>query len=1250
MLRLSFLCLFICALLSSARADALRVNPSAPGPAHDGRSWATAYLAVQDAVDAASTGDEVWVAAGVYRKALLMKEGVSLYGGFAGSETALEQRDADIHESILDGKGLRASIVTFPTGVTAATALDGFTIRDGAGTPAGNVAFGGGIHCVNASPVISHNRFSDNRPSSSVYEVPAGYGGGIYCAGSAGPLIQGNVFDANSADGSAVYAGPDAAPVITGNILTSNTGASVVHSVRAALTLSNNTFTDNSGTGVLTESATATITGNVVRGQAGAGAACLGGRAIITDNTFQGNGVQGGTPTGYGGAISCADGNGRPVEALIANNVLLANATPIGAVAVIGGTVSILNNTIVANRGDRCGGIYLEATGNGWMKATVANNLVAFNYGQGVRKTGSNSATVTLRANNLFGNAVRAGDPPDYGGLPSGATDISADPRLAGLPWGNLHLTPGSPCRDAGNTDDARPLGEDQDGRPRVQGAAADIGAYEFDGADRTGPPAVVRVSASGDDANDGTSWQKARKTVQGGIAAARWGGEVWVAGGAYAERVRVPAFVHLYGGFAGTETERAARNWAAQPTTLDGETGGTVVTFAPNAPYGGLDGFRVINGKGDDSGGLDAPGAYPWGWSDPPGAGLTVAHNVFTRNTGKLTGGAYIAGPAAIHDNVFFNNGATGVGALQAGRGARVMGNTVVANSGQSGCLSAGPASLMANNIVAFNFGGATVGQGGTMRNNCLYGYEDAGYVPGVPDGNLRADPHFAAWRQGDLRLQPDSPCVDTGDGLLAVGDRDAAGGPRVRGAGVDIGALESDGTVFHVTPRIIHLAPAGDDANDGLSWQHAKGTVGAALEAVAAGGDVWVAQGTYLPDTTFTATLPSLVRMYGGFRGGEVEAGQRDPEQYPTILEVGVSIAANAIHGALDGFTIRRGGVYVGGGSPNEIAHNQITGSTTGITLTDGSIARIHDNVIRGNTQAGIAGGEVNSLMGSPLISGNTIVENGGAGVDLRGGQPTLDRNIVRANAVGGVRFLAAAPDRITLSSNLIAGNGNDADGFGGVRLESFGSGTDDAIAILTNNTVVHNRAAAADRQGRAAGILIRTYDRASLIANNIVAFNQGSGIAVDPNARVLPDLHANDVFANAGENYQNVTDPTGTDGNISADPLFVDGLHGDYHILPGSLAVDAGDSSLILPNALDLDGAPRTRGARVDIGAYETLHVPTQDDAFRALRVAAGLGSLAQVDMALLDVEDSAGSAGVVDLLDALALLRRVMGVGG
>ena len=109
-------------------------------------TWANAcelYYALQ--VSAANSGGEVWARGGTYTpnpssasNSLVVGEGVLLYGGFTGEETALSQRKPSVNITTLSGDlnldgtwtGNSVHVVTL-TGVSSATLVDGFAIVQG---------------------------------------------------------------------------------------------------------------------------------------------------------------------------------------------------------------------------------------------------------------------------------------------------------------------------------------------------------------------------------------------------------------------------------------------------------------------------------------------------------------------------------------------------------------------------------------------------------------------------------------------------------------------------------------------------------------------------------------------------------------------------------------------------------------------------------------------------------------------------------------------------------------------------------------------------------------------------------------------------------------------------------------------------------------------------------------------------------------------------------------------------------------
>lgn len=104
---------------SYIRAPSRRFVKTTPEGTGDGSSWVNASDDLQAMINASISGDTVWVAAGIYKpladasgdatpsnvrnKIWYTKSGVKLYGGFAGTETSLAQRDFKTNRTIFSG-------------------------------------------------------------------------------------------------------------------------------------------------------------------------------------------------------------------------------------------------------------------------------------------------------------------------------------------------------------------------------------------------------------------------------------------------------------------------------------------------------------------------------------------------------------------------------------------------------------------------------------------------------------------------------------------------------------------------------------------------------------------------------------------------------------------------------------------------------------------------------------------------------------------------------------------------------------------------------------------------------------------------------------------------------------------------------------------------------------------------------------------------------------------------------------------
>ena len=173
--------MFFGAIGRASAAGIIYVNAAASG-ANDGTSWTNAYTELGQALTNAAIGDEIWVAAGTYQpqvatdiadprtKTFSLKNGVALYGGFAGTETLRTQRNPALHMTVLSGDiGVsgdasdNAYHVVYASGVDLTAVLDGFTVRLGNanGTSYPNF-YGGGMFSANSSPTLSNLSFSSN--------------------------------------------------------------------------------------------------------------------------------------------------------------------------------------------------------------------------------------------------------------------------------------------------------------------------------------------------------------------------------------------------------------------------------------------------------------------------------------------------------------------------------------------------------------------------------------------------------------------------------------------------------------------------------------------------------------------------------------------------------------------------------------------------------------------------------------------------------------------------------------------------------------------------------------------------------------------------------------------------------------------------------------------------------------------------------------------------------------------------------
>lgn len=212
------------------------VNINASG-ANNGTSWANAYTDFKTAVDAAVSGDEIWVAKGTYQTAsgnsFSMKNGVKIYGGFNGGELSLSDRNFLSNPTKLMGNNQR---VIYNSSLNNTATIDGFIITGGVTNA------GGAMYNDNSSPIFYNCTFTQNT---------ATYGGAIGNYQSS-PTFYNCVFSQNTANYGGGVDNEQSSPTFYNCIFKENTAIDAgdgIYNYSGTITLVNTTMVNNGAYG-----------------------------------------------------------------------------------------------------------------------------------------------------------------------------------------------------------------------------------------------------------------------------------------------------------------------------------------------------------------------------------------------------------------------------------------------------------------------------------------------------------------------------------------------------------------------------------------------------------------------------------------------------------------------------------------------------------------------------------------------------------------------------------------------------------------------------------------------------------------------------------------------------------------------------------------------------------------------------------------------------------------------------------------
>uniref|UniRef100_UPI00373FD641 choice-of-anchor Q domain-containing protein n=1 Tax=Pedobacter arcticus TaxID=752140 RepID=UPI00373FD641 len=399
-----------------------------------GASWTNAYGELADALVAAKQNTAIQyihVARGTYKpmytpqdgqnftpnpsnardKAFLLVNNVKVYGGFAGTETSLSQRDLTLtaNKSILSGDiGTVANTadntyhVIVSAGEIGTAELNGFTVTAANGNDLGSSIlinnkqaprnYGGGMLNTSSSPSINKVIFAANN---------SGGGGGMNNTGTSLPTISQTVFMENTAtNGGGMENSGQSSPTITNTLFSGNTanrGGGINNAISLLTTITNTVFSGNNAA------------------QDGGAIYNLMSPLIVTNSTLSGN-----KASGSGGGIY-NDDDFINYTFQIRNSIVLGNST--GIYQEIPNSNQEISNSLIQGE---------TSNANGNLDATGVTPTQIFNNAPNFTTAPFTAGDYTLVENSL---AINKGDQtlfdtgktPDLSGI---TTDLAGNPRI----------------------------------------------------------------------------------------------------------------------------------------------------------------------------------------------------------------------------------------------------------------------------------------------------------------------------------------------------------------------------------------------------------------------------------------------------------------------------------------------------------------------------------------------------------------------------------------------------------------------------------------------------------------------------------------------------------------------------------------------------------------------------------------------------------------------------------------------------
>ena len=873
---------------------------------NDGLSWETAYRSVQKAINVLAEQPgipgEVWVAAGTYEPTELingngtpasfrMYDGISLYGGFAGTEATKSERERGTsgmpwdfkNETVLRGNTYNGTNTWNPTDnkwtLTSnsthvvwfapltdeedfqnTTVMEGFTIEGGQAkiTEALNYEGdkGAGVYIKGGNAYLINSVIKNN--------VAPSQGGGIYLKGA---RIQGCLVYNNSSEtkGGGIYV--DNAGLILRSMITNNAALE-----GGAVYLDNHSVQEDG----LTHPEYQILS-----------------TSIVSNNTSVNN-----------GAVYCNKG-GVVLQSTIVNNSTPTptdngsdNASQTGGLYI--DTYAMVVNSVLWN--NRINGLNIQL----YAKNATAEK-VQFHYSAVANMNG-------IIWNNTLQEELIGLSETNEAGEGTMAPGFSDDyPTVAGVngSWKNIDYfwqpIPGANLRARGMSLGMLPADV-------LLAPELDITGQRFDQKPAVGAYAVARTAINPEDGgtylriyvdvecavpeHDGSSWATAYRSLNEAIdymanlTVEEVGdkelqiyvmeGDAWPR---YASvnldpksaTIQVPTMASgkkltIRGGYS----RENQGTWAplTYRTQIDGnheakeiEDGLYHCITVEKGAMVEFDGFHIINGYAAGSANLK----YGAGMLVRDGANVTVKNSIFENNTAAEGAAIDARGATLTLVNCVVSN------------------NT---NTTETAAVINCPNLEMNHVTVVNNIGVGTSGTnsfavGNTDGNSHNFTVDQTNFVN--PTKKVGVTLGYDTYLGGYTSFMPTNQCEVVNKGTVSDITEDITGGARSRGGAPDLGAYEAE---LPVDGTVVYVRQGGTGDQSGSSWNNACATIGAALSKATAGQEIWVSAGTYVENIN----MKEGVDVLGGFAAtgsptNKIDGVNRDIshkiENFKTIIQ---------------------------------------------------------------------------------------------------------------------------------------------------------------------------------------------------------------------------------------------------------------------------------------------------------------------------------------------------------------------------